>query len=61
MSSDNLRLRPVPALPFASAGSRWTMRCGKCNKQMPNLGRRQVKLGGGVKIMVGPCCQRGNA
>lgn len=55
MSSDHITPRPASAFRFAGPGSTWTMRCGACGKQMPNLGRRQVKRGG-IKIMVGKCC-----
>ena len=55
MSSDDLRMRDAGPFRFASPGLSWTMRCGKCGKQMPNLGRRQMQFRG-VKIMVGKCC-----
>ena len=57
MSSDNLRPRQQPTFRFAGPGSTWTMRCGECDKPMPNLGRRQKKVRG-LFVMVGKCCQK---
>jgi hypothetical protein len=57
MSSDDIRMTDAGAFRYAGAGLPYTFRCDKCGKPTPNLGRRRAHIGGGVKIMVGTCCQ----
>jgi hypothetical protein len=51
-------VKGAPDLPWrpAGIGLEVRMRCGKCDKPMPNAGRKR-QLHRGAKVWVGKCCQ----
>lgn len=54
--SDSIKPRGDVVFRPVGVGMHMTMRCAKCGKDIPNLGRKW-QLVRGVKQWVGTCCQ----